>query len=132
MFTISRFHTIIAEYTIIKDTIVLFHQNNVLSDEKYWDKPLEFNPNRFLDKHGQYSFSQNIDAFVPFSYGRRKCPGETISHIILLLVLVKFLQLTNLYIIKLDNDINPHLLETDLSTPILQCPQPYNIKIVKY
>ena len=115
-----------------KDTLILFHLNCVLLDEKYWDKPSEFNPNRFLDKHGHYVSSNFADTFVPFSVGRRKCPGEQITHTILLMILARFMQLLMDYNIELaETDITPDLLESDWNSPIVQRPKPYKIKLIK-
>ncbi len=38
---------------------------------KYWEKPLKFFPERFLDEE-----STKSNAFLPFSKGQRKCIGE--------------------------------------------------------
>ncbi|WVZ86285.1 hypothetical protein U9M48_033091 [Paspalum notatum var. saurae] len=46
-------------------------------DARFWEDPEEFTPERFLDGGGaaQVSFRGNDFHFLPFSAGRRQCPG---------------------------------------------------------
>ena len=41
-----------------------------------WDKPEEFNPNRFLDENGHYKSNDNL---IPFSVGKRFCLGKILA-----------------------------------------------------
>lgn len=43
----------------------------ILNSPKYWDKPDEFNPYRFLSEDRRSVV--NHLAFIPFGIGRRKC-----------------------------------------------------------
>ncbi|GFT30578.1 cytochrome P450 18a1 [Nephila pilipes] len=48
------------------------------NDPKYWDKPEEFRPERFLTDGGTKLIKQP-PSYAPFSFGKRNCPGETIA-----------------------------------------------------
>ncbi|XP_010552113.1 PREDICTED: geraniol 8-hydroxylase-like [Tarenaya hassleriana] len=65
--------TIVAGYTIPKDSKVFFNTWAIQRDLSLWEKPLEFNPERFLDK--LYDFNGNDTSYLPFGFGRRICPG---------------------------------------------------------
>ncbi|GFY64862.1 cytochrome P450 2A9 [Trichonephila inaurata madagascariensis] len=47
-------------------------------DPEYWDKPDEFQPERFLTDDGTKLIKQ-LPSYAPFSVGKRNCPGETIA-----------------------------------------------------
>ncbi|XP_031840629.2 methyl farnesoate epoxidase [Nomia melanderi] len=64
------------EYQIPKDTVILLDLSSASYDSAYWDHPEEFRPQRFLDEKGR--FSQN-NASIPFSLGKRRCPGEMLA-----------------------------------------------------
>ncbi|BFI05062.1 protein MpCYP823A1 [Marchantia polymorpha subsp. ruderalis] len=55
------------ECTIFVNTYAMAH------DERYWDRPLEFNPDRFLGSN--INLVGNDFQLVPFGSGRRKCVG---------------------------------------------------------
>ncbi|CAN8290395.1 unnamed protein product [Cochlearia groenlandica] len=65
--------TVVGGFTIPKDTKVIINAWAIHRDPKFWKNPLEFNPNRFLDK--SYGFSGNDLNFIPFGSGRRICVG---------------------------------------------------------
>ena len=87
---------------------MLFH-GSILNDERYWDNPNDFIPERFLE-NGKY-LTTRPTAFIPFGYGRRVCLGEKLAIADLFLVLVRFLQKTSDYDIVLqcepDFDLSP-------------------------
>ena len=68
--------TNIWDFTIPKDTIVFVNLLSVHHDPETWKDPDVFNPSRFLDGAGQVIDSKFLGEFMPFSGGRRKCPGE--------------------------------------------------------
>ncbi|CAG2108197.1 unnamed protein product [Medioppia subpectinata] len=88
---IGLFHSAVndaklGDYVVPKGTPVVVHQLSILTDEKYWDKPLEFKPDRFLDNEGK-QVTVKPAAFIPFSIGKRKCIGEQLATTTLMLTL---------------------------------------------
>ncbi|KAJ9537275.1 hypothetical protein OSB04_030008 [Centaurea solstitialis] len=64
-------------YTIPKGCTIFLNVWSIHRDPRYWDNPLEFNPDRFFKYKGtnKYDFSGNNLKFIPFGSGRRSCPG---------------------------------------------------------
>ena len=48
-------------------------------DERYWESPQEFNPDRFSSK--SMKDCKWKDVFFPFGYGGRSCPGQLVAKI---------------------------------------------------
>ena len=59
--------TTLRGYYIPARTTVLVNLHGVHYDPRYWEKPQEFKPERFLDSEGQY---KKPDELIPFSIGR--------------------------------------------------------------
>ncbi|CAG2110386.1 unnamed protein product, partial [Medioppia subpectinata] len=83
----------IGEHPVAQNTQVVLHQGAIMTDSNHWNNPDKFEPERFLDEHGQF-IQTKLAAYMPFSYGRRVCPGESLAINDLFLVLVRFIQLT--------------------------------------
>ncbi|KAK6182993.1 hypothetical protein SNE40_010552 [Patella caerulea] len=80
-------------YLIPKESIVI---PNVLSchlDQKTWNDPLTFKPERFLDERGKI---QSHPAFMPFMTGPRYCVGETLGQMQIFLIFSNILQIFSL------------------------------------
>ena len=71
--------TNIRDYTIPKDTVVFVNLWSVHRDPEVWKDPDVFDPRRFLDSAGQVIDPKFLGGFLPFSGGRRKCPGEAMA-----------------------------------------------------
>ncbi|KAI5072186.1 hypothetical protein GOP47_0012292 [Adiantum capillus-veneris] len=80
----------LAGYDIPAGCRVLVNAWGIANDPRYWDKPEEFNPDRFLDNNVE--LNGNDFRFIPFGSGRRSCPGSIIALPLLGLVLGKLLQ----------------------------------------
>ncbi|GJY55365.1 cytochrome P450 [Tanacetum coccineum] len=80
---------IVGGYTIPKGCTVLVNVRAIQRDPRYWDNPLEFNPDRFLTQEGtkKWDFQGNDMRFVPVGSGRRLCPGYPLAHKMLLYIL---------------------------------------------
>ncbi|XP_062904025.1 cytochrome P450 2K1-like [Mobula hypostoma] len=108
-------------YFIPKGTYIIPLLASVLYDETQWEKPEVFNPGHFLDASGKF---MKRDAFIPFSTGRRSCPGETLAKVELFLFFVTLLQKFDLVAL--------HGAELDL-TPVvggILNPQPHQLRAV--
>ncbi|GJV40596.1 cytochrome P450, partial [Tanacetum coccineum] len=71
----------IGGYTIPKGCTVYVNVKAIQRDPRYWDNPLEFNPNRFLTQEGtkKWDFQGNDMKFLPFGSGRRLCRGYPLA-----------------------------------------------------
>uniref|UniRef100_A0A8C5M6H7 Cytochrome P450 n=1 Tax=Leptobrachium leishanense TaxID=445787 RepID=A0A8C5M6H7_9ANUR len=76
-------------YFLPKGTHIITLLSSVLQDKAYFKKPLEFYPEHFLDSEGRFVL---IDAFLPFSAGRRSCVGENLAKMELFLFFTRILQ----------------------------------------
>uniref|UniRef100_A0A8C3Q999 Uncharacterized protein n=1 Tax=Geospiza parvula TaxID=87175 RepID=A0A8C3Q999_GEOPR len=76
-------------FFIPKGTTIITNLSSVLKDETVWEKPNEFYPEHFLDAKGQFV---KPEAFLPFSAGRRACPGEQLARMELFLFFTTLLQ----------------------------------------
>ncbi|XP_015783573.1 cytochrome P450 2C70 [Tetranychus urticae] len=82
--------TKIGNYNIPKDTLVILNFWSVNRDPKLWPNPDEFDPTRFLTEDG--SKVVKPPHLIPFSAGKRNCPGESLANVELFLYLVCMLQ----------------------------------------
>ncbi|XP_038125979.1 cytochrome P450 2K1-like isoform X1 [Cyprinodon tularosa] len=76
-------------YLIQEGTTVFPLLTSVLYDEREWENPYSFNPSHFLDSEGKFI---RREAFLPFSAGRRVCPGESLAKMELFIFFTSLLQ----------------------------------------
>lgn len=79
---LSIFHSTLADaelggYTIPKDTMIIPNLYSCNHDVEYWGDPEVFRPERFLSADGQTVIRQEVT--IPFSTGKRTCPGENLA-----------------------------------------------------
>ncbi|KEH31678.1 cytochrome P450 family protein [Medicago truncatula] len=65
--------TNVGGYTIPKGSCVFVNVWAIHRDPSIWEKPLEFDPTRFLD--GKWDYKGNDFNYFPFGSGRRICAG---------------------------------------------------------
>ncbi|XP_077147702.1 cytochrome P450 2K1-like [Ranitomeya variabilis] len=76
-------------YLLPKGIQVIPLLTSVLYDKDHFIKADEFYPEHFLDSSG--NFVKN-EAFMPFSAGKRSCPGENLAKLELFMFLTRLLQ----------------------------------------
>ena len=81
-------------YHIKKGALIFSNLWFIHHDEKLWHDPWNFRPERFLDSDGELLQADHDlrKAWVPFSLGRRVCPGETLAMTRTFLYLTRVLQ----------------------------------------
>ena len=75
---ISRYtskNLVFGDKTINKGSYMMVSLKSILHDEKQWDNPERFNPDRVIPKHLIYPF-------IPFSTGERMCPGVQVTEMV--------------------------------------------------
>lgn len=96
--------TVFNGYKIKKDSVAFINFRSVNTDETLWDKPSEFNPDRFLQvgEDGEIVIDETKRRNVlAFGTGKRKCVGELLARKELFIFLVITLQ--KLKIKKVEN-----------------------------
>ncbi|XP_077337459.1 cytochrome P450 2G1-like [Lithobates pipiens] len=100
--------TFLRDYLIPKGTDVFPLLTTVLKDPEQFPDPDVFFPNRFLDKNGDL---KKHSALLPFSTGKRICPGESLARMELFLFFTTLLQKFTLTttVPREDLDLTPEL-----------------------
>ena len=61
--------------------------------KSYWEKPLEFKPERFIsNRHGTSNEAITNSIYMPFGLGQRRCPGESLAKLQLIIFLVEIVR----------------------------------------
>ena len=91
---VCRRDVIFEGYHIKKGTILFPNLWFIHHDKKLWHDPWNFRPERFLDSNGELLPADHDlrKAWIPFSLGRRSCPGETLAMTRTFLYLTRILQ----------------------------------------
>ncbi|GKE05450.1 geraniol 8-hydroxylase-like protein [Tanacetum coccineum] len=69
----------IGNYIVPKNTQIIVNAWAIARDERHWENPMEFLPDRFLKNKLLDYNGQNFE-FIPFGSGRRRCPGMPLAH----------------------------------------------------
>lgn len=77
-------------YDIPAGCRVLVNAWGISNNPKYWEKPEEFRPERFIEQKVELNGSDF--RFIPFGSGRRSCPGSMIALPVLGLVMGRLVQ----------------------------------------
>ncbi|KGL82776.1 Cytochrome P450 2J6, partial [Tinamus guttatus] len=80
--------TLLGGFLVPKGTLLMTNLTSLFMDKKTWETPDAFNPEHFL-KDGQFC---RREAFIPFSLGKRACPGEQLARAELFLFFTALLQ----------------------------------------
>ncbi|KAM0015472.1 putative ferruginol synthase [Helianthus debilis subsp. tardiflorus] len=78
----------LGEYIVPKNTQILVNAWAMARDPKYWENPMTFKPERFLENELEYK-GQHFE-FIPFGSGRRMCPGIPLAQRVVSLMLATF------------------------------------------
>ncbi|XP_069500529.1 cytochrome P450 2G1-like [Ambystoma mexicanum] len=108
------------EFVITKGTDIFPMLTTAHKDPTYFRDPNNFNPEHFLDDKG--NFMKN-DAFMPFSIGKRNCPGISLAQTELFLLLTSILK--NFHLKSL-TDLN-ELDLTPIESGFENLPPPYEL-----
>jgi len=77
-------------YHLPKGTAVVANLTSCHRDPKYWEHPETFDPEHFLDPSG--SFMEEKEGFMPYGWGKRRCPGEDLAEIEFFLIVTNLLK----------------------------------------
>ncbi|XP_076048591.1 cytochrome P450 2L1-like isoform X6 [Oratosquilla oratoria] len=69
--------TYLEGYVLPKGSIVMANISSCHFNPRYWKYPKIFYPEHFIDEKGKCMNKR--EGFLPFSVGRRVCPGETLA-----------------------------------------------------
>lgn len=83
--------TQLAGYHVPKDTLVFFNQHAISRDERLWDEPEAFRPERFLTEDGTVDRAK-ADRVIIFGMGYRRCLGEQVGKMQMFLFLSNLLK----------------------------------------
>eukprot|EP00112_Aurelia_sp_Birch-Aquarium-sp1_P000590 Seg1056.8 transcript_id=Seg1056.8/GoldUCD/mRNA.D3Y31 product="Steroid 17-alpha-hydroxylase/17 20 lyase" protein_id=Seg1056.8/GoldUCD/D3Y31 len=112
-------------HAIPKGTQILINLWALHHDEREWDEPTEFKPERFLDADGNFVHGMK-KSLLPFGAGRRGCLGESLAKMEIFMFLSSILYR---YEIHQPEGEEPADLEGIIS--IFNSPKPYKIQLKK-
>ncbi len=103
--------------------MIMGNFNAILRGDKYWKNGKEFDPTRFLDNNGN---AQKDEKLIPFSIGKRICPGESLARTEIFLFFAGIMQK---YKFEAEDPNNPPPL--NIRSGITSVPEPFGVKITK-
>ncbi|KAI7727606.1 hypothetical protein M8C21_012986, partial [Ambrosia artemisiifolia] len=85
----SREECTVGGYTIPKGCTIFLNVWSIQRDPRYWNNPLEFNPERF--SANKMDHKGNNLTFFPFGSGRRLCAGVALAEKMIMFILASLL-----------------------------------------
>jgi len=76
-------------YKVPKDSFIIAHIYSCHRDSASWGDPDNFRPERWIDDQGKI---KNIDAYIPFSLGKRACAGMQLAKVEMFMFGVSLIQ----------------------------------------
>ncbi|XP_077535567.1 vitamin D 25-hydroxylase-like [Haemaphysalis longicornis] len=111
---------VIDGYFIPKGTTVIPNFWACHNDPARWKDPQKYNPQRFLNEDGDI-VSQKPEQLIPFSLGRRSCPGEMFASMEVFLMVAFLLQKYNV--------VPEHPIQCDMDNPDILVPKQVNVRL---
>ncbi|XP_013382319.1 steroid 17-alpha-hydroxylase/17,20 lyase-like [Lingula anatina] len=118
--------TVLNGYEIPKGMTIITNLWAMHHDPKYWEEPMEFKPERWLDEVTGQRVGRTRDSYMPFSSGRRFCVGKTLARREINLTIATFFQKYRVS--------PPEGVTLDMAAkeqPLTCFPKPYKIVIQK-
>ena len=113
--------------SIPKGTSIMVSLYHAMHDREAWSDPEVFRPNRFLDADGKFTAKPN-NLYIPFSDGRRSCPGNRLATAELFLIICRFLQRTHR--ISVVGGVTADLVRGDLTRSDGWIPVSHRLQVV--
>ncbi|XP_074763229.1 cytochrome P450 2J2-like [Athene noctua] len=113
----STSSTTLAGFHLPKGTTLMTSLTLIMFDKNVWETPDTFNPEHFLG-NGQY---RRQEAFLPFSAGKRACPGEQLVRTELFIFFTALLQRFTF------RAPVPAALTFSITLSLTRCPKPFQI-----
>ncbi|KAL5756265.1 hypothetical protein ACOSQ2_021011 [Xanthoceras sorbifolium] len=83
----------IAGYNIRKGTRLIVNIWKLHRDPRLWEDPCKFKPERFLTTNANIDYVNGLNfGYIPFSFGRRSCPGMALGLQVVHLTVARLLQ----------------------------------------
>ncbi|PIN14011.1 Cytochrome P450 CYP2 subfamily [Handroanthus impetiginosus] len=82
----------VGNYYVPKGTRLVVNLWKLHRDPNVWSDPNEFRPERFLDEHNRINFKGQCFEYIPFTSGRRMCPGMIFGLQVIEFTLARLLQ----------------------------------------
>lgn len=110
-------------FDIPKGTTALVNLWAINRDEKYWPEPLKFNPDRFVNS--DISVFGSAFHLLPFSSGRRGCPGMLLGLTMVQLTVANVMHSFDLKAVGIKHEE----IDVDKETPGLVSTRFYDLKV---
>ncbi len=81
-------NTVLGEYFLPKGSIILLNVYGIHHNETYWEKPNEFQPDRYTTENMK---EQNPYSYLPFGIGPRLCIGQPFAMMVMQIVVSRLI-----------------------------------------